>query len=60
MPRPRPVISGARVRPLARPGQPPAQVPVLAATDPREDFTTVLDLPRPVPRACWSSSPTAG
>jgi hypothetical protein len=37
------VIFGARVRALTHPGQTPAQVPVFAATDLREDFTTALD-----------------
>ncbi|MWA07392.1 VWA domain-containing protein [Actinomadura sp. LD22] len=37
------VIFGARVRALTRPGQTPAQVPVFAANDPREDFTTAVD-----------------
>ncbi|MEU9018657.1 VWA domain-containing protein [Actinomadura sp. NPDC048394] len=37
------VIFGARVRPLTRPGQTPAQVPVFAANDPTEDFTTAVD-----------------
>ncbi|WP_433236021.1 VWA domain-containing protein [Actinomadura nitritigenes] len=37
------VIFGARVRALTRPGQTPAQVPVFAANDPCEDFTTAVD-----------------
>jgi hypothetical protein len=48
------VIFGARVRALTHPGRAAATVPVFAANDPREDFTTaidaldaVLDLTRP-------------
>jgi hypothetical protein len=37
------VIFGAHVRALTRPGQTPAQVPVFAANDPTEDFTTAVD-----------------
>lgn len=37
------VIFGAQVRPLTRPGRTPAQVPVFAANDPREDFTQAVD-----------------
>ncbi|MWA02766.1 VWA domain-containing protein [Actinomadura sp. LD22] len=37
------VIFGAWVRALTHPGQTPAQVPVFAANDPCEDFTTAVD-----------------
>jgi len=61
------VTYGRDVRPVTYPGAVPAQVAEFSAAGKYEDFTRAvsaldgaLGLSRPVPRASWSSSPTAG